>query len=95
MTRSGRVYLPEEDLARFGVAPEDFSRNEATLGVREASPLRGRARLANFMRKASELTRLVDADSRGALWALVRIYSALLRRIEVRDFDGFLRTRAA
>src|SRR5271163_2357422 len=31
----GRVYLPEEDLARYNVAPSDFVRREATLGVRE------------------------------------------------------------
>src|SRR3984957_4795210 len=31
----GRVYLPEEDLERYGVSPDDFSRNEASLGVRE------------------------------------------------------------
>ena len=30
----GRVYLPEEDLARYAVAKEDFGRTEATLGVR-------------------------------------------------------------
>src|SRR6201998_2395519 len=32
---AGRVYVPEEDLGHFGVAREDFGRNEATLGVRE------------------------------------------------------------
>jgi squalene synthase HpnC len=31
----GRVYLPEEDLARYGVSAEDFGKGEATLGVRE------------------------------------------------------------
>ena len=31
----GRVYIPEEDLERYGVSPQDFGRGEATLGVRE------------------------------------------------------------
>src|SRR5204862_181085 len=31
----GRVYLPEEDLQRYGVSPGDFGRGEATLGIRE------------------------------------------------------------
>src|SRR6266700_2322414 len=31
----GRVYLPEEDLQRYGVSRDDFARGEATLGVRE------------------------------------------------------------
>src|SRR5207248_7895565 len=33
--RLGRVYLPEEDLQRYGVSPDDFGRSETTLGVRE------------------------------------------------------------
>src|SRR5208282_3546170 len=32
---AGRVYLPEEDLARYGVEEADFGRDEATLGVHE------------------------------------------------------------
>src|SRR4029434_9765273 len=31
----GRVYLPDEDLARFNVSPQDFCNNEGTLGGRE------------------------------------------------------------
>src|SRR6476660_8402256 len=31
----GRIYLPQEDLARYGVVPADFGREETTLGVRE------------------------------------------------------------
>jgi squalene synthase HpnC len=84
----GRVYLPEEDLARYGVSPEDFSRNEATLGVREL--LRFEAdRAWRIYEECSELLDLVDADSRGALWLLVRTYSALLARIESVDFAVF------
>ncbi len=84
----GRVYLPEEDLARFGVSPPDFGRHEATLGVREL--LRFEAERAwTFYEEGSKLLGLIDADSRPALWGLVRTYSALLARIEARDFDVF------
>ena len=77
----GRVYIPDEDLARYGVPPEDFSRNEATLGVREL--LRFEAdRAWAIYEECSELLDLVDQDSRAALWLLVRTYSALLARIE-------------
>jgi hypothetical protein len=31
----------------------------------------------------------VHEDARGALWALARIYSRLLRRIEARGYDVF------
>jgi squalene synthase HpnC len=81
----GRVYLPEEDLARYKVSPDDFGRNEATLGVREL--LRFEAdRAWQFYEEGSELLSLIDADSRPALWLLAHTYSALLARIESLDF---------
>jgi squalene synthase HpnC len=84
----GRVYLPDEDLARYGVSPDDFGRNEATLGVREL--LRFEAdRAWQFYEEGSELFGLVDSDSRSALWLLARTYSALLARMESLDFAVF------
>ncbi len=83
-----RVYIPDEDLARYGVSPEDLSRNEATLGVREV--LRFEAgRAWRIYEECSDLLDLVDADSRGALWLLVHTYSALLARMESVDFAVF------
>jgi squalene synthase HpnC len=84
----GRVYLPEEDLQRYGVSPEDFGRGEATLGIREL--LRFEAERAwQLYEEGSALLGLIDADSRGALWLLVHTYSALLARIESLDFAVF------
>ncbi len=84
----GRVYLPEEDLARYGVSPRDFGRNEATLGVREL--LRFEAdRAWSFYREGAELFSLTNADSRGTLWLLIRTYSALLARMEASGFAVF------
>jgi phytoene synthase len=34
---------------------------------------------------------LIDRESRPALWVLVRIYHALLKRIERADYDVFSR----
>ncbi len=84
----GRIYLPEEDLQRYGVSPEDFGRGETTLGVREL--LRFEAERAwQFYEEGSALLGLIDADSRGALWLLVHTYSALLGRLELLDFAVF------
>jgi squalene synthase HpnC/squalene synthase HpnD len=84
----GRVYLPEEDLARYGVSSEDFGRSETTLGIREL--LRFEAERAwQFYEEGSALLGLIDDDSRSALWLLVHTYSALLGRIESLDFDVF------
>ena len=86
--RLGRVYLPEEDLARYGVSPEDFGRAEATLGVRELLRVESE-RAWQLYEEGSGLLGLIDADSRGALWLLVHTYSALLGRIESVDFAVF------
>src|SRR5690242_19548561 len=84
----GRVYLAEEDLARYGVSPEDLGRGEATLGMREL--LRFEAdRAWRLYEEGSALLHLIDEDSRSALWLLVHTYSALLSRIEWLDFAVF------
>jgi len=81
----GRVYIPDEDLSRYGVAPEDFGRNEATLGVRELLRFEAERAWQNY-EEGAELLDLIDDDSRGTLWLLVHTYSALLARIESQDF---------
>jgi squalene synthase HpnC len=86
--RLGRVYLPEEDLARYGVSPADFGRGEATLGIREMLRFESE-RAWQLYEEGSALLGLVGADSRGALWLLVHTYSALLGRIEALDFAVF------
>jgi len=84
----GRVYLPDEDLVRYNVSPEDFGRSEATLGVRELLRFEAERAWQNY-EEGAELLDLVDADSRGTLWLLVHTYSALLARIESLDFAVF------
>jgi len=86
--KMGRVYLPEEDLQRYGVAPEDFGKSEATLGVRELLRFETERAWQNYEEGAALLD-LIDSDSRGALWLLVHTYSALLARIESLDLAVF------
>jgi len=84
----GRIYLPEEDLTRFGVTPQDFARSEATLGVRELLRFEA-SRAWQYYEEGSALLGLIDEDSRAALWLLVHTYSALLARVESLDFAVF------
>src|SRR6516225_1872963 len=84
----GRVYLPDEDLAHFGVAKEDLGRGEGTLGAHEL--LRFEAdRAWKLYEEGAELYRLIERDSCGTLWLLVHTYSGLLARIESLDFAVF------
>ena len=84
----GRIYLPAEDLAQFGVRRESLARGPVTAELRSLLEHEA-ARAWNFYREGVELIPLIDQDSRAALWALARIYSGLLRRIEARGYDVF------
>jgi len=84
----GRVYLPQEELERFDCRREDLGGGRLTPALAEL--LRFTAERAwRFYEEGAELLGLVDADSRPALWALVRTYSGLLREIEARGCDVF------
>jgi squalene synthase HpnC/squalene synthase HpnD len=84
----GRVYLPLEDLDQCGVRRESLARGPLTPELR-ALLEREAARAWDFYREGVQLISLVRDDARAALWALARIYSGLLRRIEARGYDVF------
>ena len=84
----GRVYLPDEDLARFGVRREELARGPVTPALRGLLAFEA-SRAWEFYREGVQLIPLVHPDSRAALWALARIYSRLLSRIKARGYDVF------
>jgi phytoene synthase len=47
------------------------------------------ARAEEFYQSAAELLPLIDRESRPALWVLVRIYHALLKRIERANYEVY------
>jgi squalene synthase HpnC len=83
----GRVYIPDEDLARYGVSAEDFGHSEA-LGVRELLRFEADRAWHNY-EEGAELFNLIEPESRSALWLLAHTYSALLARIASLDFAVF------
>jgi squalene synthase HpnC len=83
----GRVYLPLEDLERFGIREDDL-RGPLTPPLRALLEFQA-DRAWMFYEEGAPLVRQVDSDSRSTLWALTRTYSTLLARIEERDLDVF------
>jgi len=83
----GRVYLPQEDLDRFGCRAQDLG-GALTPELRALLEFET-ARAWDFYREGAPLLGRIHRDSRGALWALVRTYSSLLARIEARGYDVF------
>lgn len=84
----GRIYLPQEDLDRFGYSPEELRRgvcNDAfrTLMRFEVDRARG------FYRRAEELFPLIEPVGRPILRTMLKIYGGLLDEIERRRFDVY------
>jgi phytoene synthase len=84
----GRIYLPAEDLRRFDVAEEDLragNRTEPFLRLMRFEAERARA----YYNESRPLLDLIHPRSRASLWALISIYSRLLERIELSNYDVF------
>jgi 15-cis-phytoene synthase len=81
----GRVYLPREDFRKFACEPQTIGENR--LSPELASLIRFEAARAwQLYQEGWKLLDLVSADSRAALWALARIYSGILEKIEARNY---------
>src|SRR5580692_6206909 len=83
----GRVYLPQEDLDRFGIGAAELS-GPVTPKLQQLLKFEA-DRAWQMYEEGAPLVKKINADSRATLWALVRTYSTLLARIEERDFDVF------
>jgi len=83
----GRIYLPQEDLARFNVRESEL-RGPVTEALRDLLAFEAE-RAWRLYEEGAPLVQMVDSDSRATLQALVRTYSSLLARIEERGFDVF------
>ena len=78
----GRVYLPEEDLLRFGVKRSNITYTPEFIALMRFEANRARG----YYNEAMPLIKLVHSESRASLWALIQIYYRLLGRIEAKQF---------
>ena len=84
----GRVYLPQEDLARFGLSDSELTKRRAARKFRPVLELQAQ-RAREFYRAADELIPMIAEDSQPALWVLVTIYRSLLESIIRRNYKVF------
>jgi phytoene synthase len=84
----GRVYLPAEDLAKFGLSATDLL---ATPDPSRLRPLLAMEadRAREFYQAGDQLSAYISEDSQPALWVLVNIYRKLLEKIAERQYDVF------
>jgi 15-cis-phytoene synthase len=86
--RLGRVYLPQEELERFGVSEEDIDAGRtgpdwcAVMGHQAA-------RAERLMREGLGLLALLDRRSALCVRSFAGIYRGLLEQMRSRDYDVF------
>lgn len=89
----GRIYLPGEDLERFGVSEDDIMQSRMTPQFKELMKFEA-DRAREYYRQAEPLLGMISPDSRGTLAVMMGIYGGILDKIvaqEYRVFDGKIR----
>jgi phytoene synthase len=84
----GRVYLPEEDLAKFGLSAAELL---TTPNADRFCPLLALEadRAREGYQAGDQLIPYITEDSQPALWVLINIYRKLLEKIAARNYDVF------
>jgi 15-cis-phytoene synthase len=82
----GRVYLPAEDLVRFGVSANQLRSGKEDGHFRELMRFEAE-RARRCYEESAPLMGLIHPKSRRSLWALRQIYLRLLARIEKADYS--------
>lgn len=82
----GRVYLPAEDLNRFGVTVEQLRSGTENDDFRRLMGFEG-SRARTYYEESASLESLIERKSRRSLWALRKIYLTLLDRLEHANYS--------
>ena len=83
----GRVYLPYEDLSKFGLTVTDVLKTDAARLRPVLALMADRAR--ECYGAGDDLLSYISEDSQPALWVLVNIYRSLLEKISLKQYDVF------
>jgi 15-cis-phytoene synthase len=86
--QAGRLYIPENDLAAFGIAVADLRGPAQAARFRPLLAMEAE-RARDFYRAGDELIPMIDEDSQAALWVLITTYRALLEKIAKKGYNVF------
>jgi phytoene synthase len=84
----GRVYLPQDELERFGVGEDEIAAGRPGPGWQPLMKHQAR-RAEALMQKGLELLPLLDRRSALCVRTFAGIYRGLLEQMQARDFDVF------
>jgi phytoene synthase len=83
--RRGRLYLPKEELAAFGVSRDDLDRGVVDAGFRRLLAFQI-ARARELFRSAAPGIRLLDPTSRDCIRTAATLYGEILDAVEAADY---------
>jgi len=86
----GRIYLPQEDLRRFQVTEADLHQRRITPSFKRLMRFEI-ARADTLYEEASRGISLLNRPGRPAVYIASDLYRAILRKIEIANFDIFSR----
>jgi len=85
----GRIYIPQNELQQFNVREDDFFSEKISDNFREL--IRFQIRRAHaYYDEAEAGIRLLQPESRFAIYSASKIYRGILYKIERRDYNPFL-----
>ena len=85
----GRLYIPQADLAQFGVTEQDIFNEKMTPQLRALMKFQVE-RADQYYTEAIPGISLLKTESQYAIYSAARIYRGILRKIEDRDYNPFL-----
>ena len=85
----GRLYIPQADLAQFGVTEQDIFEEKMTPQLRALMKFQVE-RAHQYYTEAIPGISLLKTESQYAIYSAARIYRGILRKIEDRDYNPFL-----
>ena len=84
----GRVYLPQDELAAYGVTEDEIAARRVTPEWRALMAFQA-TRARAYLEEGLGLLGSLDARSAACVGTFAGLYRATLDRIEARDFDVF------
>ena len=85
----GRLYIPQTDLAEFGVTERDIFKENMTPQLRALMKFQAE-RADQYYTEAMPGISLLKTESQYAIYSAARIYRGILRKIEDQDYNPFL-----
>jgi phytoene synthase len=84
----GRIYLPQEELERFGVTEQDILERRMTPQIRALMQFQS-LRAEQLYHEAEPGILMLPADTRFAIYSASKIYRGILPKIEANDYNPF------